>query len=405
MELLNAHLTRQADLIPLSALGKKVNVIGAGAIGSFTVLALAKMGFSNIEVWDDDVVSIENMNSQYYRRSDIGKPKVKALRELIMDFTGIEIKTNPFRYEGGPLSGIIISAVDSMAARKMIFESQITSFNCEAIVDPRMGAEDARLHLVTPTDTQDAEEYKNTLYTDEGAVQERCTAKATMYTVNLIAGYTAKIVKQLACDENTIDGLTWSIKHDDLEVLGKSDSYTYVLQERLAEIESDARVWEERYRDQREQNANWSEAYSNIEKELRETKNKMASIEVPLNHWQRKKIKKMMEAGDSMDKIEKSWFDEAYDRMMGENRVVEADALQSYQYAVNNVAYQYAVNNVANQINQEIAGEPTQTDVVQAIEQQPEPSEVVDEAPADEIPENIWEWAEPDDEDADEGIF
>jgi len=34
----------------------KIAMIGAGSVGSFTALVLAKMGLTNITVWDDDVV-------------------------------------------------------------------------------------------------------------------------------------------------------------------------------------------------------------------------------------------------------------------------------------------------------------------------------------------------------------
>ena len=66
METRNEHLIRQFDLIPEDVLGEPITIIGVGAIGSWTTLALAKMGFQNLTVFDDDKVSIENMNSQFY---------------------------------------------------------------------------------------------------------------------------------------------------------------------------------------------------------------------------------------------------------------------------------------------------------------------------------------------------
>ena len=62
----NAHLTRQLDVIPVEILDEPINIIGAGAVGSFTALTLAKMGFAQIAVWDDDVVSEENLNAQFF---------------------------------------------------------------------------------------------------------------------------------------------------------------------------------------------------------------------------------------------------------------------------------------------------------------------------------------------------
>jgi tRNA A37 threonylcarbamoyladenosine dehydratase len=36
-------LTRQADIIPEHILKKQITIVGAGAVGSFTTLALAKI--------------------------------------------------------------------------------------------------------------------------------------------------------------------------------------------------------------------------------------------------------------------------------------------------------------------------------------------------------------------------
>jgi tRNA A37 threonylcarbamoyladenosine dehydratase len=74
----NKYLTRQSDLIPEAILSTPITVVGAGAIGSFTVLTLAKMGFNNITVFDDDEIDFVNINNQFYRISDIGKKKVDA---------------------------------------------------------------------------------------------------------------------------------------------------------------------------------------------------------------------------------------------------------------------------------------------------------------------------------------
>lgn len=211
----NQHLTRQIELIPLRALDKKINVIGVGAIGSFVVLSLAKMGFHNIEVWDADTVSVENMNSQFYRFSDIDKPKVKALKELVKDFTGVTIKTNMENYEEGQLDGIVIAAVDSMAVRKTIwFEQHQKSPRCNAVIDPRMGAESALLYVTDPMGV-DLRGYDNSFYSDDEAVQERCTAKATVYTATMLAGLVVKAVKDLVVKGKTFDSVNWSIKDDD----------------------------------------------------------------------------------------------------------------------------------------------------------------------------------------------
>ena len=119
----NEHLTRQLDIIPLDVLDIQINVIGAGAIGSMTTLILAKMGFNNIVVYDDDIIDRVNMNNQFYRFKDIGTNKVDALKEIIKDFTNVDILSLPILWENTALKGIVICAVDSMKARKSIYKA------------------------------------------------------------------------------------------------------------------------------------------------------------------------------------------------------------------------------------------------------------------------------------------
>lgn len=206
------ELVRQFELLPEDKLTTPINIIGAGAIGSFTCLALAKMGFTNLTVWDFDDIEIENMNCQFFRMSDIGKKKVQALNELVRDFTGVDIAYHPSRYESGQLTGIVITAVDSMNARRLIWENHKGSFTTSLLIDPRMGAESALVYAMRPLLKKDIKAYGTQLYTDEEAVFERCTAKATMYTACMLSGHVAKIVKDFVTDAPYSRITQWNIK-------------------------------------------------------------------------------------------------------------------------------------------------------------------------------------------------
>lgn len=220
------HLTRQLDIIPVGCLSQPITVIGAGAIGSFTVLSLAKMGFRNITVYDFDKVSEENMNCQWYRISDIGRPKVEALKDAVHSYSGVEINENDKKYEGGRLHGIVISAVDSMSVRKTIWQSVKDSPFVSWLIDPRMASEYAVSFVMNPNDDKDKESYEKTLHSDEGGVQERCTAKATIYTSTMIAGYVAKHVKDLVTNNPYARVTHWNIGDNVLQNWRKNESTT-----------------------------------------------------------------------------------------------------------------------------------------------------------------------------------
>lgn len=208
----NEHLTRQLDLIPMEVLSTPITVIGAGAVGSWTTLALAKMGFGDITVWDYDCVDTVNLNSQFYRVKDIGVPKVSALQGMVKEFTQVTISINLDRYEKGVFQGVVISAVDSMAVRKAIWDNHKDQAPfTKAIIDPRMGAESALLYVFDPMSGVDQQAYEKSLYGDSEALQERCTAKATIYTANLLSGLVCKAVKDLLTRPDYLQTAQWDI--------------------------------------------------------------------------------------------------------------------------------------------------------------------------------------------------
>lgn len=210
------HLTRQWDIIPIDILDNPINIIGAGAIGGFAALSLAKMGFSNMTVWDFDSIETENLSCQFYPKDSVGQPKVTALKELIAGFTHNEIKDRNERYTVGALEGVVVSAVDTMSARKMIWDNHKHKANgARYIIDPRMGAEDAMLCVVDPNRDEDIKSYEKTLYSDAEAVPAPCTAKSTMYTALMLAGLVCKAVKDIMTGSNDYPRFVqWSIKHN-----------------------------------------------------------------------------------------------------------------------------------------------------------------------------------------------
>ena len=214
---MRSDLIRQKDLVPEKILSTPITVVGAGAIGSWVVLSLAKMGFENIRVYDDDEVDTVNLSSQFFRRSDVEKPKVFALQVMVEEFTCVNIDAihGRFTNETGLNSfpGIVISAVDSMVSRRAVYQSVKLS-PTKFLIDPRMGAESALLYVCKPTDFDDRARYEKTFYSDAEAVQERCTAKATIFTANMLSGLVCKTVRDVLVGNYKWHS-QWSIKDDD----------------------------------------------------------------------------------------------------------------------------------------------------------------------------------------------
>lgn len=213
------HLMRHSELINPKHYEQSFTIIGAGAIGSFLALQLVKTGFEKIVVYDFDSVSVENMSCQFYRFKDIGNNKAKALQDLIHDFTEVKIAAIPEPWtKDSYLGGIVIAAADSMQVRKEIFE-QACATGKRFFIDSRMGAESCAIYCIDLHDSNKIELYKNTLYSDAEAVQERCTAKATVYTANLTSGLMVNYIKKILMGESFPVVTLWNIAKNDLNIL------------------------------------------------------------------------------------------------------------------------------------------------------------------------------------------
>lgn len=218
------HLTRQMDIIPVKLLAKyPIHIIGCGAIGSYTAMALAKMGVTRLHLYDMDTVDIVNMNCQLHRFKDIGKNKAAALADVIEDFTGVKLwysmsKVEPVHVSS--LGGIVIMAVDRMDTRKQMYLAiRDEAPRVKYIVDPRMGAEFYVQYTMDPHDDKDQGTYIKTLHSDRDGVQEPCTAKSTVYTATLASGLVCKTVKDLLLGGAYPRVINWSIAACDSPML------------------------------------------------------------------------------------------------------------------------------------------------------------------------------------------
>lgn len=174
----------------------KIKVIGAGSLGSFACWFLVKMGFEGIEVYDHDTVESHNQYNQIYRQEDVGKPKVVALPEIVNQLTGGKIETHMAKAgKETPFEGIVITMVDSMAARKEIFEAVKYNPKVKLFIDARSGAPDGTIYAINPADPDGVTQYEETLYLDEEAENIACSDQTTLPLVWIIDATVAQMVR------------------------------------------------------------------------------------------------------------------------------------------------------------------------------------------------------------------
>jgi len=197
-----ADYWRQEELVGLDQLQFPIALAGAGGIGSPVTLALAKLGCGDITVHDPDVVEPHNLPNQLYGPADLGRLKVDALGDILERLTGLRPRTHVQRLPSRPHPGVIVAAVDSMAARAQIWADSVRMQPAVRLfVDARMGGEVGRMLAVNPADPDDVERYEATLHGDDAADPALCFQQAVGYSTLVIAGLVAAIVRRFAVGE------------------------------------------------------------------------------------------------------------------------------------------------------------------------------------------------------------
>lgn len=109
---------------------KPLVIGGAGGIGSYLTLLLARTGNHSIFLYDMDTIEEVNLGGQLYRSGDIGDNKAIATRNITREFCPLSIiDTNGTYGESSAVTPIMFSAFDNMVARKTMFNNWRSNWN------------------------------------------------------------------------------------------------------------------------------------------------------------------------------------------------------------------------------------------------------------------------------------
>ena len=154
----------------------RIHIVGCGSVGSTLAENLARCGVTKMTLWDFDSVEPHNIVNQMFRQQDIGKLKVEALRDILIDINpdiadDLEIKPNG--WQGKMLSGYIFLAVDSIELRRKIIEQHMDNTFVKAIFDFRTLLEGAQHYAADWSDVAMRENLlKSMQFSHEEAAEE-----------------------------------------------------------------------------------------------------------------------------------------------------------------------------------------------------------------------------------------
>lgn len=179
---------------------KKVGIIWAWGIGSNSAYCLSKMGI-NVKICDFDEVDTVNTSSQFYSITQLGEPKVNALRLNVVSLADeeIEIINDKYRPEYFEDCDILVLALDSLAVRREVIE---TCKDNQFILDTRMVKKVSLINTLYwfQRDTWLEKEWDENA--DNNNAWTRCTEKAVAFNALGMASLVGSLVA---------DKLNWKV--------------------------------------------------------------------------------------------------------------------------------------------------------------------------------------------------
>ena len=112
-----------------------IGIAGCGGIGSNAAVSLVRAGIGKIIIADFDIVEASNLNRQNYFTQDIGKVKVSALKEILLqinpDCVVEAVEKEVGRNDIAEIFGeadIMIEAFDKAESKEWLIEEWATLF-------------------------------------------------------------------------------------------------------------------------------------------------------------------------------------------------------------------------------------------------------------------------------------
>lgn len=129
--MLREGLRRYLSPARLAALrAARVGLAGAGGLGSNTAMLLARCGVENFVLVDGDVVEPSNLNRQQYFPRHVGRPKVDALAEALLELNPhIHVEKRRLWLDSANMPGVLaaaniwVEALDAVPMKRAFVEA------------------------------------------------------------------------------------------------------------------------------------------------------------------------------------------------------------------------------------------------------------------------------------------
>lgn len=221
---------------------------GAGGIGSWLTLLLARTYTSDILVYDHDRIETHNLGGQLFSVSSVGSNKVEEVSKLSKVFcssgkmvVGVASSVGPSTMSDILFKQVYFSAFDNMEARRTLFNYWLQSMDLSGVrienedededdeteyypeilpenclfIDGRLNPEQMQIFCIVGSDKAAIKKYQEEyLFADSDVQDLPCTFKQTSHSAAMIAShmvgfYTNHLTNIIEGDDDRVVPFMW----------------------------------------------------------------------------------------------------------------------------------------------------------------------------------------------------
>jgi hypothetical protein len=161
------NLVKSQDYFSPLDVTSRCHILGCGSVGSTIAELLARLGVTNISLYDFDLVSPHNIANQMFMDADIGRLKIDAVKDMIISINpeaAEDIEIHPEGWKKGTrLNGYVFLCVDNIDLRREIVTENQMNLSIKAMFDFRTRLEDAQHYAADWKDTYQVKNLLNSM--------------------------------------------------------------------------------------------------------------------------------------------------------------------------------------------------------------------------------------------------
>lgn len=186
---------RQVRLFnPTNFSKRKITIIGLGNIGSHAAICLTRLGISEFNLYDPDIIEAHNISSQSYGEAEINLSKVEAVSNQMKAINpNVVVTTNKEKFDSPEEQDIVIVGVDELETRREL--ATILKGKANLIIDGRIGGEQLEMYSALKED-----DWAMTIPVGDGD-EDPCGGRYISYVSYIIAALITCQVKKFLTEQ------------------------------------------------------------------------------------------------------------------------------------------------------------------------------------------------------------